>query len=330
SAPRTCARNSSTSAKQTASSGVSKSSAWTIPRFPPKRSRISPILFPVLPTGWLAATACRFSSTAFTSPTATRNSFAARTSRAWISARFAPSRESAAIPRFSILCRPSNRDSAALLSPRSARSRAAFPAPSLRRHCFSKMSRFADSTASRAACPSCPSPSCSNSAQLIALFNLCENFSVVIQAQFVRLKRKRDSQRRSGFADLHPADNSGLALYVNVDGKRVFPSRGHSRLGHSPIHFPLVVGRRFHAIVEVILRDSCSVNVFVEEPIHSMVLVNIHVRRHVTFDHRFEIFGRRSFAGEALCKVLHQELELLVGRFTSGVVQHRPQHLQHV
>ena len=102
----------------------------------------------------------------------------------------------------------------------------------------------------------------------------------------------------------------------------------HVRLRNLEAEHDVTVGSSIECRVELVGRQLRAIDVFVEEPVHFLVPLQVHLARHVLLHHCLEVFGGRGFAGVGLYEILHHVLEALVAG--SVVMHHHPDHVQDV
>src|SRR5437588_3117478 len=87
------------------------------------------------------------------------------------------------------------------------------------------------------------------------------------------------------------------------------------RLRQLKVHQYSAVRIGSKGMLQLVVGEVGAVHVFIEEPVHAMVAVDIHVGRHVLFHHRLEILGAGGAVGVGGGEVLHHRLEVRVWIF---------------
>src|SRR5579884_1784270 len=127
------------------------------------------------------------------------------------------------------------------------------------------------------------------SAESLAL----ENLFVRVQDDLLRFDRKIDVELASTVAQYGNTQQRNHAFAeVSEDWNQHGKVAVNSTLSERYVKFRLVIGLRLQIVREGIFRSLRAINPFVEEPIESSIVLQVHLLRHVLLCRSLERFRR--------------------------------------
>lgn len=115
----------------------------------------------------------------------------------------------------------------------------------------------------------------------------------------------------------------------HVDRHNVLPVVGNSGARDLSLHLRFaVVGRGFGRDIKAVLQNTYAIPVWLEELLHLVISVEVHVAGHVLFDDGFEVSGESSLVIEGLAIVLDHVFGELIG--IAGVHELQAEHVENL
>src|SRR5712692_925118 len=133
-----------------------------------------------------------------------------------------------------------------------------------------------------------------------------------------------------GMSGADGAKPDGFVAHMHIKRNNIFPGFRHAGACQLGGHAGLSVRRRGERGVKTVLRDTRPVDVLVEEPVHFVIAVQIHVARHVLIHNGLEIFGGCRLVVESLAIVLHHFFEEVIGIRIARIGELHAQHVEDV